>query len=176
MSMRQIIIRIQPEADDFLERRAAELDTTVGQIIRDLLKLEMKRHANAKTPNKADEQLVARLQRLLVPTMADALDWNDLRIRLAALNHELRPAGGGLAVHCSATGKRLCKSSELGFPYARFVRKFRTSMPDHPHKMAHILAAIRDIPTDDADDFDVIESFSPFSNNARPMSRRSAPR
>ena len=159
MTMRQLIVRIQPHAEDFLEGRAADLDTTVGQIIRDLLKAEMKKAANAKTSNRTDEQLVARLQRLLVPTMADAISWGDLQNRLAALNHTLKPAGGGLTVHDLATGARLCKSSELGFGYARFVRKFRAPMPGHPHKMARILASVRDMPKHSADDFDVFERF-----------------
>ena len=159
MTMRQIILRIQPEADDYLERRAAEMDTTVGQVVRELLRAEMKRAANAKTPNRADEHLVARLQRLLVPTMADAVSWQDLHNRLAALGYCTKPAGGGLTIHDLETGIRLCKSSELGFAYARFVRRFRAPMPGHPHKMAHILAAVRGIPKDTADDFDVIERF-----------------
>lgn len=174
MSMRQIIIRMQPAADDFLEQRAAELDTTVGQILRDLVRSEMKRQSNAKTPNRADEHLVARLQRLLVPTMADATSWEDLHLRLSALDYRIQPAGGGLTVH-SANGTRLCKSSELGFAYARLVRKFRAPMPGHPHKMKHILAAIRDIPEDATDDFDVIERFSPSSSTDCQGSRRSAP-
>ena len=175
MTLRKLTLRIQPEGDDFLERRAAELDTTVGQIVRDLVKSEMKRHANAKTSNRTDEQLVARLQRLLVPTMADAISWGDLQSRLAALSHTIKPAGGGLTIHDLVTGERLCKSSELGFGYARFVRKFRAPMPGHPHKMAHILAVLRDIPQDDAEDFDVIERISPFSGTAPRAFQQSEP-
>jgi len=176
MLSQKIEFVISPEMEAFLYQCVEEKDLSVGQVLRTLVEAEMKRKTNAKTPNRADEKLVARLQRLLVPTMASALDWNDLHARLAALNHSVRPAGGGLTIHDLVTGDRLCKSSELGFAYSRLVRKFRQPMPGHHHKMAHVLAAIRGLPSDDADDFDVIERLSPFSGTDYQGSRRSAPR
>lgn len=177
MLKHEIEFRVCDEMDLFLRSQAKRRDESVGQVLRGLINKDMKRLAAAKTPNRADEQLVARLQRLLVPAMASALGWNDLERRLAALSYKIKPAGGGLTVHDLATGARLCKSSELGFPYARSVRKFGCPMPRHPHKMGHITTALRDVPQQDgAEDFDVIERFNPFSEPAHPASRQSAPR
>ena len=131
---------------------ARERDVTEGQILRDLLVKEIKREKNAKTPKRADEQLVARFQRLLAEDIASATGWRDLQYRLADKGFELRPAGGGLTLHRLHDGRRLCKASELGFAYSRLVRRFGAPMPGHPHRMAHLF------PMPDADsDFEVIE-------------------
>jgi hypothetical protein len=118
---------------------ARSREISLQQLLKDALNAELKRvHFPAKTPNRADEQLVARLQRLLVPEMASAMSWADLAHRLREKGYALRPAGGGLTLH-DAGGTRLCKSSELGFAYSRLVRKFQAPMPGHPHRMQHIL-------------------------------------
>ena len=116
---------------------AAERDVTPGQVVRDLLKREISRRA-AKRSERANEPLVARLQRLLAVPMAEATSWHDLHARLRQRGYELRPAGGGLTLH-DAEGTRLCKSSELGFAYSRLVKRFMAPMPGHPHRMAHLL-------------------------------------
>jgi len=133
-------------------------DITLGQLVRDALAQEIAQaQRKAKTPNRADEQLVARLQRLLAPAMAEARSWPELARVLARLGYELRPAGGGLTLHLARTGARLCKSSELGFAYSRLVRRFQAPMPGHPHQMRHLLA---DRPAEPAqEDFCVIERF-----------------
>ncbi len=149
------ILLPRDQADYLADRASAEV-VSVGQILRDAVLGEMRRRAAPKTPNRAEEALVARLQRLLVPAMSLATDWDDLDRRLLALGHTLRPAGGGLTVH-DVAGARLCKSSEIGFAYARFVRKFRCPMPGHPHAMTHILTSGGSGRAEVSDDFDVIE-------------------
>lgn len=128
---------------------------SVDHLLRDLIRKELKRAANAKTRNCADERLVARLQRLLAPTMADATGWSDVQDRLARLGFTLRPSGGGLTVHRLPGGERLCKSSEIGFAYARLARRFGAPMPGHPHRLRHVLGSSG--PEDMPDDFDLIE-------------------
>jgi len=129
-------------------------DATPGQILRDLLERELKRHKNAKTPNRADEQLVARFQRLLARDIAAATSWSDLDHRLARKGCVLRPAGGGLVLHRLQDDRRICKASELGFAYAQLVRRFGAPMPGHPHRMAHLFT-----PGKVRGDFEVIERF-----------------
>lgn len=135
--LREVTFRLPPEAIDGLNARAADRDVTPGQVLRDLLRREFGR-GTAKRSHRADEPLVARLQRLLAVPMAEATTWDDLHRRLGALGFSVRPAGGGLTLH-GADGTRLCKSSELGFAYARFVKRFGAPMPGHPHRMAHLL-------------------------------------
>lgn len=127
-------------------------DITLGQLIRDAVDQELRR-SRPKTRNCADEALVARLQRLLPEDIAAATGWDELDRALRHHGFRLQPAGGGLTLH-DMQGRRLCKSSELGFGYARFVRRFGCPMPGHPHKMAHLL---NDREADD--DFAVIEPF-----------------
>lgn len=158
MGLTRIEIALDDDMIAVCREMAQEQDITIGQLVRATMAKEISRRKNAKTPNRADEQLVARLQRLLVPEMAVATGWADIQARLARLGYALRPAGGGLVLHAVADGARLCKSSELGFAYARLVRRFGAPMPGHPHRMPHILAN-NPVPAGTAADLDLIERF-----------------
>ncbi len=149
-----LTLKLPRHMAEALHDAGKEKDVTPGQVLRDLLAKELRRHANAKTPNRADERLVARLQRLLASDMAAASGWRDLQARLARHGYELRPAGGGLTLHRLSDGARLCKGSEIGFAYSRLVRRFGCAMPGHPHRMSHITCK-----RDAAAAFDLIEPF-----------------
>ena len=113
-------------------RVASAQDVTIGHLVRQLLAKEVDRRLNAKTPKRADEGLVAALQALLARDMAEADGWDDLEARLAPHGYELRPAGGGVTLHKTSCGTRVCKGSELGFAYRTLVRRFGAGMPGHP--------------------------------------------
>lgn len=112
---------------------ALNQDVTIGHLVRQLLSKEVDRQLNAKTHNRTDERLVAALEALLATQMALAEGWEDLALRLADEGYELRTAGGGLTMHKRPCGTRLCKASELGYPYRALVKRFRCGMPGHPH-------------------------------------------
>ena len=134
---------------------AAARDVTIGHLVRELLKKEVDRRLNAKTPNRADETLVAALQALLAKDMAEAKGWLDLSLRLARHGYELRPAGGGLTLHKISCGTRVCKASELGFAYRTLVKRFRSAMPGHPQGALGLSFASQ--PAVEETEFDVIE-------------------
>ncbi|MEL7091683.1 MAG: hypothetical protein AAFN94_08115 [Pseudomonadota bacterium] len=150
MEFERIDIALQPTLRAAAEALARKRDVTLGHLVRQALEDELKR-AVPKTRTCADEGLVARLQRLLAGDFAAATGWDDLDRALAAKGFAVQPAGGGLVV-VDAGGKRMCKSSELGFGYARLVRRFHAAMPGHPHRMQHLLE-------DDPEDFEVIKPF-----------------
>jgi len=128
--------RIEMKMHTDMLRAASQIararDVTVGQLVRDLLAREISR-AHAKPPVRADERLVAPLRARLAPDLADAADWGDLQARLCAKGYILRAAGGGLALHDWPGERRICKASELGFSYARLMRRLRAPFPGHPH-------------------------------------------
>ncbi|WP_082029494.1 hypothetical protein [Tateyamaria sp. ANG-S1] len=155
MSFEQIMIRVPDSLLSDARRLAREKDVTLGQLVRDALDQEVRR-ARPKTRNCADEALVARLQRLLAADIAAATSWAQLERVLRCRGFALRPAGGGLTLH-DAQGTRLCKSSEIGFGYARLVKRFGAVMPGHPHRMAHLLSGSTRV--EEPDSFDVIEPF-----------------
>lgn len=159
MDFEPLTLRLPPDLVDDLRARAAETDESVGHVIRDILISDQRRRASGKMPNRADDRLVARLQRLLAPDMAAARGWDDIRRSLARHGYVLRPAGGGLTLHCRETGKRLCKSSEIGFAYSRLVRRFGAPMPGHPHRMAHLLKEKAAGAQSPDDQLDLIEPF-----------------
>lgn len=157
MAFDTLTIPVPPALARDLATLAQENDVTPGQIVRHLIEKELRRVRSPKTPNRADEPLVARLQRLLAADMASAVSWPDLSARLDRRGFRIMPAGGGLTLH-DAIGKRMCKASELGFPYSRLVRKFRAPMPGHPHRMRHVLNDIAaGVSPDGDDDFSLIE-------------------
>jgi len=115
------------------QKLAIQNDVTVGQIVRDLLVREVHNTNRAKTSGRTDEELLASLQTLLASDMGAATSWDDLERCLQAHGYDLRPAGGGLTLHRTSNGERLCKASELGFAYGALVRRFGEAMPGHPH-------------------------------------------
>jgi hypothetical protein len=116
-----------------LERFAAEDDVSVGQIIRGAIDRDIRRRAEAKTPVRADERLVAPLRALLADDFAYARGWDDLQSRLAGKGYRLSEAGGGLILQSLSTGDRICKASELGYSYSALLRRFDCVFPGHAH-------------------------------------------
>ncbi len=126
-------LRLDPAVWSVLERIAAVDDVSVGQIIRDAVNRDIRRRAEAKTPVRADERLVAPLRVLLADDLAYAQSWEDLQARLLVKGYRLAEAGGGLILQADATGDRLCKASELGYSYSALLRRFDCVFPGHAH-------------------------------------------
>lgn len=156
MSETRIDILMHPEMARAARRLAAERDISMGQLMRDMLAKEISRARNAKPPVRADERLVAPLRARLAGDLAQATGWGDLDRRLRAKGYVLRAAGGGLALHDWPADRRICKASELGFSYARLMRRFGAPFPGHPH--VWLAERMLDPPSGDAD-FEVIEPF-----------------
>ncbi|MFZ5964159.1 hypothetical protein ACOXXX_14530 [Thalassococcus sp. BH17M4-6] len=143
-------------------------DITLGQLLRQALSDELgKAQRTAKTPNRADEQLIGPLRALLAADFGQARSWDELQSRLHGKGFALREAGGGLALHSHPEGLRLCKASELGHAYASLMRRFGTPFPGHAHR--HLADRLLGRPQqkgppqgDPNDDFDVIERDQPF--------------
>ena len=133
MTMQTVTLKLPDVMLQAAQKLAAQHDVTVGQIVRDLLTREMREVNRSKTSDRTDEHLLASLQTLLASDMARAFGWQDLADRLSRHGYDLRPAGGGLTLHQSTSGTRLCKASELGFAYGTLVRRFGVAMPGHPH-------------------------------------------
>ncbi|QDC11436.1 hypothetical protein FHY55_20345 [Oceanicola sp. D3] len=141
-------------------------DISVGQLLRDAVRRELRhRHTPAKTPRRADERLVARLAALLAPAFADAESWSHLTDLLHRLDHELRPAGGGLAVHRLSDGQRICKASEIGQAYSRLIRRFGAPFPGHSHRYL-VERVLGDAPKEAASE--IIDPLAPKSTHPRP--------
>lgn len=152
MTMQGIHLKLAPEMLACLNQMATRRDVSPGQIIRDLLAREIDRDRRGlRPPVRADERLLAPLRARLAGDLAEAKGWNDLQARLKEKGFELRAAGGGLALHRSLGGGRLCKASELGFSYSRLMQRFGAPFPGH----AHTWLAERVL--GEPEDFDLIE-------------------
>ncbi|MEZ5716528.1 MAG: hypothetical protein R3D85_16120 [Paracoccaceae bacterium] len=114
---------------------ARERDVTVGQILRDLVAQEIRRHQDARPSARMDERLVAPLRARLAGDLAHAPDWDALQSALRRKGYDLRPAGGGLALHAHPSGDRVCKASDLGFSYSRLMHRIGAPFPGHPHTL-----------------------------------------
>lgn len=155
----EITIKMPEPLLEATRRLALESDISVGQFVRHAVSDEIKRCTrNAKTPNRADERLLAPLRALLAADFGQAETWEDLMFRLKSKGYCLREAGGGLALHSHPDGQRLCKASELGRPYRSLIRQFGQAFPGHSHQ--HLAARVlKHQPCGDKDDFDLIEPF-----------------
>ena len=129
----------------------------MGQVVRQAVSAEIGRFGrNAKTPNRADEQLLAPLRVLLAADFARSRNWQELNDRLRAKGYALREAGGGLAPHTHPDGVRMCKASELGHAYSPLMRRFGEPFANHRHR--HLADRVLG-PVRNSDSFDVIEPF-----------------
>ena len=165
MDIREVSVALPAPMIDAARQLAHARDVTFGQIVREALAAELRRAGQpAKTPNRADEQLLGPLRVLLAADFAQARGWSDLQARLTAKGYALREAGGGLALHGHPDGRRLCKASELGHAYRSLMRRFGRPFPGHSH--AQIADRVlgpgwRRPETDEGpeDGFDVLEPF-----------------
>lgn len=143
MVTRDVSIRMPMEMAEAIQSLAVRQDVTPGQVVRLAVSRELQRFAKPKTPNRADEGLVASLQTLLAADIASATSWEGLDQTLSLKGYRLMAAGGGCALF-SVTGKKLCKGSELGFTYRQLVRRFGRGMPGHPHGAVGLTDATND--------------------------------
>ena len=115
-------------------------DMTPGAVLRDLVRLEVKRHDSRKTRSDEviDEQLLVRLRLLVAQALAEATDWYDLQSALRRRGLRFEPSGGGLNLIELAEGRVLAKASQVGPAYLDLVRRFGLGYPGHPRPgLAH---------------------------------------
>jgi hypothetical protein len=124
--------------DDALWQRFVVLcrdrDETPGAVLRDLVRLEVKRHASrkARSAEGIDERLLVRLRLLVAEALVEAHGWGQLQAALARRGLRYAPAGGGLNLVDAATGNTLAKASEVGPAYLALARRFGAGFPGHP--------------------------------------------
>jgi len=161
MEMRTFTLKLPEPMVAAALKLANQRDVTLGHIIRMAVSAEIKKNSrNAKTPNRADELLLAPLRVLLASDFAMAQDWTDLNQRLNDHGYALREAGGGLALHSYPDGVRMCKASELGHSYSSLMRRYNAPFPGHAHRhlVDKLLGPTQAAPGEGSD-FDVIEPF-----------------
>jgi len=126
------------QCDDVLWRRfemlCRERDETPGAMLRDLVRLEVKRHASRKARRNEvpDERLLVRLRLLVAEALAVSESWGQLQRALGERGLAFAPAGGGLVLTERASGLTLAKSSQVGPAYLDLVRRFGSGFPGHP--------------------------------------------
>ncbi|MES2914059.1 MAG: hypothetical protein V4753_02970 [Pseudomonadota bacterium] len=124
--------------DDLLWRRfemlCRERDETPGAVLRELVRLEVKRHDGRKARRNEvpDERLLVRLRLLVAQALAVSESWGQLQVALGERGVKFTPSGGGLVLTDLATGATLAKSSQVGPAYLDLVRRFGNGFPGHP--------------------------------------------
>jgi len=124
--------------DDVLWRRfemiCRERDETPGAVLRDLVRLEVKRmdSRKARSDEVIDERLLVRLRLLVAEALAVSESWGQLHRALGDRGLKFVPSGAGLQLVDATTGEHLAKSSQIGPPYLDLVRRFGAGFPGHP--------------------------------------------
>lgn len=142
-----LLISLPPEATATLRRRAQAHGMSPATFAHlTLVRALNDPSAIARTPDRLEERPpkvppgahLGALRALLAADLAQADGWDDLQGRLARHGYTFRERGGGLALHCLNTAARLCKASDLGWPYADLMRRFGAAFPGHAHDwLAH---------------------------------------
>jgi hypothetical protein len=109
-------------------------DETPGAVLRDLVRLEVKRldARKARSDEVIDERLLVRLRLLVAEALAEADTWSRLQTALGKKGLRFIPSGGGLVLTDATTGRSLAKSSQVGPAYLDLVRRFGAGFPGHP--------------------------------------------
>ncbi|MFK7878663.1 hypothetical protein [Roseobacter sp.] len=133
MNSRTVTIQLPADLMLAVHDLATEREGTVGKIIEDLLVTHLAaQNGSKKKTEAADQRLVFALQNLLFRDMAEASGWDDLDARLRRHGYYLKIAWGGLSLHTETSGQWLCNSSDLGFSYLTFLRRFGPGKPKGP--------------------------------------------
>jgi ATP-dependent DNA helicase RecQ len=126
------------QCDDVMWARFVALcrarDETPGAVLRDLVRLEVKRvdSRKARRNEVPDERLLVRLRLLVAEALAVSESWGQLQRALGERGLKFTPSGGGLILTDLATGATLAKSSQVGPAYLDLVRRFGNGFPGHP--------------------------------------------
>lgn len=126
------------QCDDVMWARFVALcrarDETPGAVLRDLVRLEVKRvnSRKARRNEVSDERLLVRLRLLVAEALAVSENWGQLQWALGERGLKFTPSGGGLILTDLATGATLAKSSQVGPAYLDLVRRFGNGFPGHP--------------------------------------------
>ena len=111
--------------DDLLWARFVALcrtrDETPGAVLRDLVRLEVKRSESrkARSDEVIDERLLVRLRLLVAEALAEAESWGGLQSALRIRGLRFVPSGGGLVLTDLEAGKpwqNQARSDPLTFP------------------------------------------------------------
>ena len=132
--MPDICLHIDSTTLSALHQIAKDETCDIGALVRDAVRRDLFRRSRAKRAVRADERLVAPLRALLADDLAYSLGWADLQRRLNRKGYELRESGGGLALFRYPGGGKVAKASDLGYSYARLMRRFEAPFPGHSHR------------------------------------------
>ncbi len=131
MELESVTLKLPRELLSGAQRIATAQDVTIGHMVRQFLKREVDRQLTSSSRKETDERLLLALQALLARDVKEASDWTNLQERLRPHGYEVRAYSGGVALFKTSCGTRICKGSELGFPYATLVQRFGCQIPDH---------------------------------------------
>lgn len=129
MDLESVTLKLPRDLLSGAQRVATAREVTIGHMVRVLLKREVERQLSGKEEtDRPDEGLITAMHALLGKDISDANCWTDLHERLRPHGYELRANDGGLVVYKSSCNTRVCKTSDLGFPYADLVARFGSKM------------------------------------------------
>ncbi|AZQ67949.1 RecQ family ATP-dependent DNA helicase [Silicimonas algicola] len=80
----------------------------------------------------ADEDRTLELQRILRASVRASSSWDELQAALRVEGLELVPRGGGLVLRSLSHRSDVRKASDLGYAYARLIKRFGGGFPGHP--------------------------------------------
>jgi hypothetical protein len=160
--MEWVDVKMQAELADAARMLARERDITVGQLMRDLVTREVsnthKPVRQSERPDSTTSSDLGMLRARVVHDFSEAQTWTDLERRLRDKGYCLITTGGDLVLHGHASGRRLCKLSDLGFSHSKLVRQMGASFPGHPEmRMTRGAQMDRANSKDITADFEVIE-------------------
>ena len=129
-----VVLRLRPELLASLRAQARTAGVTPGQYLRDFVASKSGREKAPDDVPRPKGTGVAMLRELIEDILFSARDWDGLQGALVAEGFALRVKGYGLMLHAWPSDEPICKSTELGFPYAELIRRIGPGEPAPPEQ------------------------------------------
>lgn len=121
-----IELHISNEMASTVSLVAQSEDATVGEIIRDAVRRDLRRRATIQNAETQQRRAFDPLRNLLQPDFEKALNWEHLQSRLLDKGYRLLQGRGDIMVH-RASGERICRLSDLGQNQVALARRFQVA-------------------------------------------------
>jgi len=125
------ILRIPPHLLAALRSLAREAGVTPGQYLRDFVSRQADLHRPDAVPRPKGPG-VAMLRELVEDILFRAASWQELQSALVAEGFALKIEGYGLVLHAWPSDEPICKSGDLGYPFAELLRRLGPGEPPVP--------------------------------------------
>lgn len=129
-----LTLNVSGEMADALSLVAKSEDATLGEIIRDAVRRDLRRRSVIQAADNQERRAFDPLRKLLQPDFERAQNWQHLQSRLMDKGYRLLKGRGDVMIH-RASGELICRLSDIGQNQVALARRFQSPFADRQEGM-----------------------------------------